>query len=449
MAIINSTKTFTIISIFLVVLSLFHLSLVCSRKSVNGFTVDLIHRDSPLSPFYDSSNTPYERLQNAYHRSFSRASFFKKNFVNAIQSTINPTEGEFLMKISIGTPPVDTLVTLDSGSDLTWIQCEPCVHCFQQLQPVFNPKNSSTYYKVDCDNLYCQDLGPSLTCTKDNICNYKVTYSDQSHTIGELSIETFTFASSTSSSENVSIPYTFFGCGHDNGELFPFGTCGVMGLGGGDISIVNQMNEQIEGKFSYCLVPYVVSSTNVTSHINFGDSVVMLNDPSVVSTPLIRREAQKSFYYLTLESISVGDFKNLPFISSTISPNDQGNIIIDSGTTLTLVPSDFYESLEEVLVASISAPRIDDPTSGSFKVCYASNIDTISAPKIVAHFTNADVELSPMNIFMQLGEGVVCFAMLPVDGIAIFGNLAQMNFLIGYDLVSNQVSFLPTDCTKH
>ncbi|PHU08746.1 hypothetical protein BC332_20606 [Capsicum chinense] len=440
---INRTKDFTLIP-RLVLLSFFHLSLVCYRKSVNGFTVDLIHRDSPLSPFYNPSSTPSERLQNAFHWSFSRASFFNKNLVNAIQSSVTPTEGEFIMKISIGTPPVDTFVTLDTGSDLTWIQCEPCVHCFAQLgTPIFDPKKSSTYFQVDCENLYCQDLLP-ITCI-DDMCHYNATYSDNTHSIGELGIETLTFTST--SGENVPILYTFFGCGHDNGDQFPVGTSGIIGLGRGDISIVNQMNDEIKGKFSYCLASSIPAHVNVTSRISFGDSAVV-SGPGVVSTPLIRRESLKSFYFLTLESISVGD-KNLPFISSTISSNDQGNIFIDSGNTLTHVPSDFYASLEEALVASISAPRIDDPTSGHFKVCYASDLGTINAPKIVAHFTNADVELSPVNVFKPMDTSVICFAMVPTDGIPIYGNLAQMDFLIGYDLVANQLSFLRTDdCSK-
>ncbi|PHT39501.1 hypothetical protein CQW23_18355 [Capsicum baccatum] len=404
-----NTKDFTLIA-KLVLLSFFHLSLVCYCKSVNGFTVDLIHRDSALSPFYNPSSTPYERLQNAFHQSFSRASFFNKNSIKSIQSTVKPNDGAFLMKISIGTPPVDTLVTLDTAV---------------------------TY----------RGYNASLVSIAFNNRAHLLTYGDKSHTIGELAIETFTFTSS--SGGNVPIPLTFFGCGHDNGgTLFPFGTTGIIGLGRGDISIVNQMNDDIKGKFSYCLIPFGASKTidKQTSHINFGDSAVV-SGPGVVSTHLIRKESQKSFYYLFLESISIGD-KNLPFKSSKIIPPCQANIIIDSGTTLTLVPSDFYPNLEKAVVASIDATRVNDP-AGSFKICYATDIVTIKAPKIVAHFTNADVELSAVNVFIDFGPGVICLAIVPSDDLFIFGNLAQMNYLVGYDLVANQVSFLSTDCSQH
>uniref|UniRef100_M1DAW8 Aspartic proteinase nepenthesin-2 n=1 Tax=Solanum tuberosum TaxID=4113 RepID=M1DAW8_SOLTU len=186
----------------------------------------------------------------------------------------------------------------------------------------------------------------------------------------------------------------------------------------------------------------------MSSHINFGDNAVM-SGPDVVSTPLILSEEEPSFYYLTLESISIGNYKTLPFRSSKVSPNDQGNIIIDSGTTYTFVPFDFYANLEKTLVSLINATRKNDP-SGFLKLCYESqNGTTINVPKIVAHFTNADIELPTTNTFTQLDECLVCFTMLPNDEIAIFGNLAQKNFFIGFDLVANKVSFLPTDCTKH
>ncbi|XP_059276457.1 aspartic proteinase CDR1-like isoform X2 [Lycium ferocissimum] len=399
-----NTKAFTLIHTF-VFLAFFHLSLVSCQKITtncrgNGFTLDLIHRDSPLSPCYNLSNTPFERLQNAFRRSFSRASFFKKK-LDALQSTIAPMLGEYFTKISIGTPPIDMLAIVDTGSDLTWTQCEPCVTCFRQLVPIFCPYNSSTYRIVGCNDKACQEIRPSTTTCKSNICNYEQTYEDQTYSIG-----------------------------------------------GGRVSIVNQMNQEIKGKFSYCLIPLLDSSptnSNATSHINFGDSADV-SGLDVVSTPLIQKQ-QNSFYYLNLEGISVRN-KTLEFKSSIVNSCDEGNIIIDSGTMLTYLPTDFYSVLEKTLVASINATRKDDPF-GIFNVCYQSENGTIDAPKIAVHFTNADVELSAMNTFIEVEEGLICFTMVPDEETAILGNLAQMNFVIGYDLVASKVHFLPTDCTKY
>ncbi|KAH0644310.1 hypothetical protein KY284_032194 [Solanum tuberosum] len=408
-----NTKAFTL---KLVLLSFFHLSLVSGRKSINGFTLDLIHRDSLISPYHYPSNTPSKRLQKAFHRSFSRASFFGVKCVHSIKSTLTPNEGEFLMKISIGTPPIDTFVIADTGSDLTWTQCKPCVNCFKQLTPIFNPKNSSSYKTIGCHYKLCQG-----SLCNNNRCNYEVSYGDLSHTMGDLSIETFRFASS--SGKHVSIPNIVFGCGHDNSGTFTNATSGIIGLGGGNASIVNQMHHEIKGKFSYCLIPLklLLDSSNATSHINYGGN-------AVVSGPDV-------------------EFKSSPI---SLPGYDRGNIIIDSGTTLTYVPDVFYLNLESLLMHSINATR-KDGTYGGLDLCYESNENgTIDVPKIVAHFTNADLELSTSNIFTQMEEGIVCLTIVPGGNqISILGNLAQANFLIGFDLKANKMSFKPTDCTKY
>nr|XP_004244683.2 aspartic proteinase CDR1-like [Solanum lycopersicum] len=390
-----NTKSFTLM---LALLSFFHLSIVSGRKSINGFTLDLIHRDSPQSPYHDPSKTPFERLQKAFHRSFSRASFLGRKSVDSIESTLTPNKGEFLMKIAIGTPPIDTFVNADTGSDLTWTQCEPCYNCFKQLTPIFNPKNSSSYKTINCHNKLCQ----GLLCDN-NTCNYEVRYGDRSHTMGDLSIETFTFAST--STQNVSIPNIVFGCGHNNGGTFSNATSGIFGLGGGNVSIVNQMHNEIKGKFSYCLIPLelLLDSSNATSHINFGDNAVV-SGPDVISTPVYKKESP-TFYYLNLKGVSIGN-KTLGFISSPSSrpEYDRGNIIIDSGTMLTYVPDEFYSNLESLLIRSINATRKHGTYMG-LDLCYESSENgTIDVPKIVAHFTNADLELSTSNIFSQVEE---------------------------------------------
>lgn len=72
----------------------------------------------------------------------------------------------------------------------------------------------------------------------------------------------------------------------------------------------------------------------------------------------------------------------------------------------------------------------------------------IKLPVVTFHFTGADVELQPYNTFAKIEEDLVCFAVVPSNDIAILGNLAQMNQLVGYDLEKRSLSFAPTDCTK-
>lgn len=350
------------------------------------------------------------------------------------------------MNISIGTPPVTVVAIADTGSDITWTQCQPCTNCFKQNFPLFNPQNSSTYKNLPCLSKLCQAF-ESSSCSK-NSCKYRASYGDQSYSNGDLAVDTFTFGSS--SKQPVSIPAIGFGCGHDDGGNFNELTSGIVGLGGGPLSIVNQLSEKIDGKFSYCLIP-ISKGSKVSSTISFGSNAIV-SGPGVVSTPLVDKDPV-TYYYLSLDSVSVGD-SNLKFKTNSNSGGDlkaeeqEGNIIIDSGTTITFLPSKFYDKFLQEVSNAISATSIADP-EGLFNLCYKDEEGfELLVPKITFHFRGADLNLQPSSTFLEVEKGVFCLVINPSDELAIFGNLSQMDFLIGYDLVNKMVSFKRTDCTK-
>ncbi|PRQ48833.1 putative nepenthesin [Rosa chinensis] len=418
-----------------------------AEASYGGFTVDLIQRDSPLSPWYDSSTTHFDSLHNAFRRSISRAHRFIKPSTNTIESKIVPSGGEYLMNISMGNPPVEVLGIADTGSDLVWTQCKPCTQCFNQNPPLFDPKRSSTYRTVPCQSNSCSNL-EEASCGGDHgdTCVYSYRYGDRSFTRGSLAQETITIGSA--SGRPVSLPKIIFGCGHENGGTFDESGSGLIGLGAGPLSFISQLNG---GKFSYCLVPTSAKSS-VASKISFGTAGIVSGD-GAVSTRLVSKQPN-TFYYLTLEAISVGE-KRLSYKTSqstkavAVSYGSEGNIIIDSGTTLTLLPPGFYNDVVSALEVAINAERVSDP-KGVLSLCFRSKSDhDIDVPVITAHFSGADVKLNALNTFARVEDDMVCFTMIPSDDVAIFGNLAQINFLVGYDLEESTVSFKPADCTKH
>uniref|UniRef100_A0A5K1ES56 Peptidase A1 domain-containing protein n=1 Tax=Nymphaea colorata TaxID=210225 RepID=A0A5K1ES56_9MAGN len=112
-----------------------------------GFSIDLIHRDSSLSPLYDLSFTLAQRAKQFALRSMLHcrriASLFAKT-TSMIASPVMPSSGEYLMKLSLGTPSRLYWATLDTGSDLIWTTCRPCDSCSSQTS-MFDPFQSSTY----------------------------------------------------------------------------------------------------------------------------------------------------------------------------------------------------------------------------------------------------------------------------------------------------------------
>ncbi|KAL3619087.1 hypothetical protein CASFOL_036657 [Castilleja foliolosa] len=426
---------YTIIAYFFA--SVYLISLIEATKNV-GITIDLIHRDSPRSPSYNPLKTRFEHLKKAFERSVSRKSSLKLSTMitqKDFEAPINSGGGEYLMKIGIGTPPVEFIGIADTGSDLTWTQCQPCTSCYKQNAPLFNPRKTSTYRTISCKSQRCSTLDTS-SCGAKNICKYQYSYGDNSHTSGDVSVETITFDS------RVSFRKVVFGCGRDNGGTFNESASGLIGLGGGPLSIITQLSKSIGGKFSYCLT---LLDSNATSKISFGANAIVTG-PNVVSTPLVQKQPD-TYYYLTLEGVSVGANRvNNVFDSKASGSVEEGNIIIDSGTTLTFLPSSIYEGVESALVAAVKGKQVSD-SQGTFKLCYEKS-SNFSAPPVTAHFTGADVELNQESTFLEVEQGVLCLTFLPSDDLAIFGNLHQMNYEIGYDIADQKVVFLPKDCSK-
>ncbi|KAL6981523.1 Aspartic endopeptidase [Sarracenia purpurea var. burkii] len=418
-----------------------------------GFSMDLIHRDSPESPFYNHSLTPFEHVGHALRRSANRANYFKSASLSPQDASteIIASDGEYLMKIAVGTPKFNLLALADTGSDLTWTQCSPCIRCYKQKARLFNPRMSSSYKDIPCRSRQCPPLqsapGPlqRRSCSTNGSCAYSVSYGDRSFSRGVIGTETISLGSTTG--RLVSLRGILFGCGYYNGGTFTENESGIVGLGGGRVSLVSQMRPSMGAKFSYCLVPNL-SENRKPSQIYFGKNAAVVGD-GVVSTPILPNFI-KTFYYLGLEGFTVVGSRKLEilddFSSSRFGGSRKVRIIIDSGTTMTYLPPDLYSRLAMAVRRAVKPPPVRDPL-GILNLCYRYNASSaLEAPNIIAHFTGADVELSPLNTFVRTGPTVACLAFVPAENVAIFGNVAQINFLVGYDLVKRTVSFKPTDC---
>ncbi|XP_031120542.1 aspartic proteinase CDR1-like [Ipomoea triloba] len=421
-----------------------------STQTINGFRVELIHPNSLSNPNRNPSNNQFHWIRQAYNNTRSRAASIQSHLGGGsakFKTDITSDGGAYVMKYSIGTPPFETYGIVDTGSDVTWTQCEPCIECFWQSLPVFDPKHSKSYKTASCDSDACALVGSSVgACSDQNVCQYNLTYGDSSKSVGDVAIDTVTIG-------DASFKNVVFGCGHQNSGTFLGNASGIVGLGNSDISIVKQLGKDVGGKFAY----FLSSQPDSKSHISFGTDAIV-KGTGAVSTPFSISPDQPTFYYLSLESMSVGNqsFPLKQSFSSNVGgrrvgikkTSANGNIIIDSGTTLTILPSDVFDSLKSELTKQISATPIDDP-QGSFDLCY-STIDKIEVPKIVAHFSGADVELSPRGSFQEVEEGISCFTIIPHTdlGISIFGNLFEVDYLVGYDLEAQTVTFKPTDCSK-
>jgi hypothetical protein len=233
----------------------------------------------------------------------------------------------------------------------------------------------------------------NISCSHDDdSCEYTYGYGDGSYSQGDLSVETLTLDFTSGSS--VSFPNFIIGCGHTNNLSYSSGhSFGIIGFGDGPLSLINQISSLIGGKFSYCLIGEFDKRSNLSSKLNFGDAAIVSGD-NVVSTPIVGRTSDKtSDYLITLEAFSVGN-KRIRFDGSKREGTNVSTqtIVIDSGTTVTILPHQFYTMLESVVVEAVKLDRVIDRTS-SFNLCYNVTSKQSNFPVITVHFSGTDVKL--------------------------------------------------------
>nr|GMC72845.1 aspartic proteinase CDR1-like [Ipomoea batatas]GMD21846.1 aspartic proteinase CDR1-like [Ipomoea batatas]GMD83735.1 aspartic proteinase CDR1-like [Ipomoea batatas]GME05895.1 aspartic proteinase CDR1-like [Ipomoea batatas]GME16920.1 aspartic proteinase CDR1-like [Ipomoea batatas] len=180
-------------------------------KNINGFTVELIHPNSPSNPYRNPSNNKFDWIRQAYSNTRSRTASIQSHLrlcdSSKFKTDIKPLDGGYVMKYSIGTPPFETYGIADTGSDVTWTQCKPCIDCFPQSLPIFDPKHSKSYKTTTCDSDACSLDGDDFHCSNNNLCQYDVSYGDGSESAGDVVTDTLTIG-------NTSFKNVVLGCGH-------------------------------------------------------------------------------------------------------------------------------------------------------------------------------------------------------------------------------------------
>ncbi|KAM3214987.1 hypothetical protein ACQJBY_067122 [Aegilops geniculata] len=416
-------------------------------RGADGFIVEFIHRDSVGSPFHDQSLPAHGRVLAAVRRSTARARAIGDGTVSkAVHMSF-----EYLMAVGIGTPPTRMLAIADTGSDLVWFNCRNGTGA-APVRPtsvvVFDPDKSATFGLVGCKSRACRAIPDGATCTLASNCKYIYSYGDGSRTSGLVSTETFTFAHVPGTARGhrgrrKRVATVNFGCSTATAGTFE--ADGVVGLGGGALSLVTQLgaHKSLGGRrFSYCLVPY---SVNASSTLNFGARATV-KDPGAVTTPLIPSLVD-TYYTVDLRSVKIGN-------ATFAAPHGHHHVIVDSGTTLTFLAKALLDPMVKELSRRIKLPRAPSPDK-LLTLCFdVSRVGERRAKAMVPDVTlglggGAAVTLKAENTFVVVEEGTMCLAVSAVPErlpASILGNIAQQNMHVGYDLDKRTVTFARTNC---
>ncbi|CAA0831379.1 Eukaryotic aspartyl protease family protein [Striga hermonthica] len=385
-----------------------------------------------------STSTPeslfLNRLKRDAVRARTMASRKSRNFSSSLIPGASMGSGEYFTRIGFGTPAKRFYLAIDTGSDLTWLQCKPCQKCYSQVDDIFDPKYSRSFASVHCNSTLCSLLD-QRRCNKDQ-CLYEVTYGDQSTTSGEFSTETLTFGATK-------VPQLPFGCGNDNEGLFG-GFAGLLGLGQGKLSFPAQADIQ---KFSYCLVGW---GSNSSSYLMFGDSAV---SRKAVFTSLLTNPAIDTYYYVELQGISVGGNRVRGINPSLfqLSSDGDGGVIVDSGTVLTWLVQPAYNALRNAFLAGTRGLKRAKKFS-ILDTCFdLHGMKKVNVPTVVLHFKGANVSLPESNILYPadtIGRKY-CFAFAGKTSpgrLSIIGNFQQQGFRVSFDLDKQRIGFSPESC---
>ncbi|KAM0862771.1 hypothetical protein ACQ4PT_045043 [Festuca glaucescens] len=420
------------------------------RQLINGTSavLQLAHRHGPCAPSR-SSVQPGPSFAEVLRADQRRAEYIQKRVsggggarglqlaAGSRSATVPATMGysigtlQYVVTVSLGTPGVPQTVELDTGSDVSWVQCRPCAPpaCYSQKDPLFDPAGSSTYSAVPCAADACLELRILGQGCSSSQCRYVVSYGDGSNTTGVYSTDTLTLTPDN----NAVVEKFLFGCGYAQAGLFA-GIDGLLALGRQSMSLKSQASSAYGGVFSYCLPPKETSAGYLT-----------LGGPSSASgfatTPLLTAWNVPTFYMVMLTGISVGGQPVGGVPTSVFA----GGTVVDSGTVITRLPPTAYAALRSTFRTAMARYGYPSaPPSGILDTCYDfSRYNVVTLPTVALTFGGgATLALEAPGI---LSSGCLAFAPNGGDGdAAILGNVQQRSVAVRFD--GSSVGFMPGAC---
>lgn len=244
---------------------------------------------------------------------------------------------------------------------------------------------------------------------------------------------------------------------------------------------------EIGNYFSYCLVSHAFDQTG---GVRAGPSPLILGryekktQLSTTSTeptdtveetidykytPLLENPKHSYFYCVGLQAISVETTKvQTPLSLRRVDSDGNGGMVVDSGTTFTMLPRGFHSSVMGEFDARVSkvykrASRVEERTG--LMPCYYGGKGEKSfgyVPRLVLHFGgNSTVALPRRNYFYEFFDGdakrnVGCVMLM--DGgdeaengggpAGLLGNYQQQGFEVVYDLEMKRVGFARRKCAS-
>ncbi|CAA0838864.1 Eukaryotic aspartyl protease family protein [Striga hermonthica] len=347
--------------------------------------------------------------------------------------------GYYTTRLWIGSPPQRFALIVDTGSTVTYVPCSTCEQCGKHQDPRFKPDLSSTYQPVKCN----------IDCACDNAreqCIYERQYAEMSSSSGVLGEDIVSFGNQSELEPQRAV----FGCENmETGDLYSQHADGIMGLGRGDLSIVDQLVEKgvISDSFSLCYGGMDVG----------GGAMVLGGISSPADMVFAHSDPVRSPYYnIELREIHVAGKK------LSLTPrifNGKHGTVLDSGTTYAYFPEVAFKAFKDAIFKEVhTLKRIQGPDPNYNDICFSgagSDVAQLSNvfPSVEMVFDHGQkLLLSPENYLFRHSKvhGAYCLGIFQngKDPTTLLGGIVVRNTFVTYDREHEKIGFWKTNCSE-
>ncbi|KAL6984287.1 hypothetical protein U1Q18_017666 [Sarracenia purpurea var. burkii] len=356
--------------------------------------------------------------------------------------------GYYYVTLNIGRPPKPYFLDIDSGSDLTWLQCDaPCTKCSPAPHTLYKPSKD----RVTCNDPLCATLPwpENKSCeTPDEQCDYEVEYADRGSSIGVLVKDLFPLRFTNGS---IFGPRLIFGCGYNQevpNSIHPPYTDGVLGLVYGKSTIVSQLHELglTRNVLGHCL------SGKGGGFLFIGDD--LLPSSGVVWMPMLHNALEKNYAIGPAELLYANkatDVKDLL-------------VVFDSGSTYSYFNSDVYNATLSMIKKDLSGKQLENAVEDqTLPVCWKGaklfksfhDVKSYFKP-IILNFKkakNAQLQLPPEAFLIITEHGNVCLGILNgtevgLENHNILGDISLQDKIVIYDNENQQIGWATANCER-
>ncbi|XVE55306.1 hypothetical protein DITRI_Ditri03aG0148300 [Diplodiscus trichospermus] len=355
--------------------------------------------------------------------------------------------GYYSVTVGIGNPSKLFQLDIDTGSDLSWVQCDaPCAGCTLPRDRLYKPVKNNFLL---CKDPVCVALHSpkAQQCKHPNEkCGFQVDYADHGSVLGAIVSDRFPLRLVNGS---FSSPLLAFGCGYrlaNRGPHPPPTTAGVLGLGKSKATISSQLSGMGVTK-------------NVLGHCLSGQGGFLFLGADFVPKsgmtwmPMLQSSHDKHYSSGPAELLFGGKPTGVKGF----------NVIFDTGATYTYLSSKIYQTVLNLVRKDISGQQLQDVKDKALPECWKGMRPFKSVQDVRNYFnafalsftgaSNVQLLLPPEAYLIVTEQGNVCLGIL--SGIEaglgtsnVIGDISMQNKLMIYDNENQRIGWASADCTR-